>query len=384
MKNLLNIFTILVLLIGCSVDPAQFNMEYDGFASEYKAKRENVRTSAQYDSLKTWAKETAIVIVDKYTQAGFKDTTLSKLANLMAYSEMSEEAISAFENSFKDQKTPDISFVSKYIDLLMKEDLKNEEIRNKANKALTEYKDILGDKWTSKTLYYGYYLAEKGLSKPAAGVFNQVIEANTSGNLTGQAVLEIAAITYEEAGIEKTLEYLKKQDTTFPDNKMIKDKIVQFRLIGKKAPGLTKVLTIGEGTSLKKLKEKVVMLDFWAPWCGPCRRAFPEMKELYKEFKDQGFIIVGATNYYPFYRDENENIQTISEKDYDKKLEEFKTRHELPWPFLVAKDKVNRNNYGVSFIPTFFLIDKKGIVRYAQVGTKEDPEFLKNKIKELL
>ena len=384
MKNLLSIFAIFVFLVGCSVDPAQFNLEYDGFISEYQAKRENIRTSVQYDSLKTWAKETAIVIVEKYTQAGFKDTTLAKLANLMAHSEMNKEAITAFENSFKDQKTPDVSFISKYVDLLMKEDLNDEKIRDKTDKALTEYKDILGGKWTSKTLYYGYYLAEKGLRKPAARAFNQVIEANTSVNLTGQAVLEIASITYEEAGVEKTLEYLNKQDTAFPDNKMIKDKIVQFGLIGKKAPALTKALSIGEDKSLKKLKGKVVMLDFWAPWCGPCRKAFPEMISLYKEFKDQGFTIVGATNYYPFYRDEIENIQNISEKEYDKKLEEFKTRYELPWPFLVAKDKVNRNNYGVSFIPTFFLIDKKGIIRYAQVGTKEDPEFLKNKIKELL
>ena len=384
MKKLLTTLTILSLLIGCSVDPAPFNKAYDEFKAEYISKRENVRTTVQYDSLKLWAKDATMAIVAQYADAGFSDTTLIKLADLMSYADMNKEAIINFEKGFSQVEALDKTFVNKYIDLLMKEDLSLEENRSKVEKTLDIYSEILGDKVVQKTLYYGYYLSEKNQKDAAMQAFSKVIEANAGASLTGQAVLEVAAITFEDNGVEKALEFLKEKDSAFPDNKMIKEKIIQFSLIGKKAPELTKVVTMGDAKSLRKLKGKVVMVDFWAPWCAPCRKAFPEMKELYSEFKDKGFEIVGATNYYPFYRDEKESIQNISEEEYDKKLEEFKVRHELPWPFMVAKDKVNRNNYGVSFIPTFFLIDRNGVVQYAQVGTKEDPNFLKEKIKALL
>jgi thiol-disulfide isomerase/thioredoxin len=165
---------------------------------------------------------------------------------------------------------------------------------------------------------------------------------------------------------------------------MISEKIKQLELIGKKAVEPDVKYWLGKAIPLKTLRGKVVMLDFWAPWCGPCREAFPGLKKLYEQFHHRGFEIISLTNYYPFYRDDREVVKEASAEVYDKKLKEFIKRFALPWSILMAENNSNREKYSVSFIPTFFLIDKSGIIRYAQVGTRKDKNHLKRKIESLL
>lgn len=383
MKQILFI-ALFILIAGCSSEVDSFQKEYFSFQQDYSIKDAKVATKVQYDSLKIWAKDSAKILVDKFAQTEFSDTSMLKYADLLATSGERKKSISAYQKGFTQVATPDGKWVGKYIDLLMEEDLKDSSVREKIDKTFADYGDSLGKEKAKKLLYYGYYLNEKDISNEAAEAFDAVIAANQSKSLTGQAVLERSVIIFEQDGVKKALSYLDEQKKDHPENKMIQEKITQFSLIGKKAPVLEKVYMSGKGLGIKKLRGKVILLDFWAPWCGPCRRAFPELKENFKEFHNKGFTVIGATNYYPFYRDEKENIQNISHKDYDMKLKEFKDRFQLPWEILVADSRSNRDHYGVSFIPTFFLIDRKGIIRYVQVGSKGNPDFLKNKIKELL
>ncbi|MDQ3820044.1 MAG: TlpA family protein disulfide reductase, partial [Acidobacteriota bacterium] len=115
---------------------------------------------------------------------------------------------------------------------------------------------------------------------------------------------------------------------------------------------------------LSDLRGHVVLLDFWATWCGPCRLAFPHLREWNEKYKDKGLVILGITKYYGHA--EGKELSQPEELGY---LERFKKENNLTYGIAVANGDDNHRNYNVMAIPTAVLIDRHGVIRLLTTGS---------------
>jgi thiol-disulfide isomerase/thioredoxin len=111
-------------------------------------------------------------------------------------------------------------------------------------------------------------------------------------------------------------------------------------------------------------KGKVILVDFWATWCGPCVAELPRVKKIYSDYHDKGLEILGVSN--------DNDVQA---------LKDFVVKDEMPWPQLFDPAAAGQGQwnpitlgFGINGIPTMFLIDKKGVLR--TVEARENMEDL--------
>lgn len=122
----------------------------------------------------------------------------------------------------------------------------------------------------------------------------------------------------------------------------------------------------GKNISLSELKGKVVLLDFWASWCGPCRYNNPRLLKLYNKYHVQGLEIYGVS------LDENEN--SWRKAVHHDKLNWIQVIDQNGWESSSARI------YGVDMIPSSFLIDRQGVIRSMNAEGSE----LEISVKDLL
>jgi len=152
-------------------------------------------------------------------------------------------------------------------------------------------------------------------------------------------------------------------------------------LVGKTAPEFKAEFALnGKTKSLADLKGKVVLLDFWAVWSGPCYRNFPNVREWHDKYTGKGLVIVGITRYHRrcgFDKEKGKltNVtEDLTDEQEQEMLKDFTTYHKLDHLQLMVFQQDPQKlyeKYSVRAIPTTVLIDKQGKVRLVKVGADE-------------
>lgn len=122
---------------------------------------------------------------------------------------------------------------------------------------------------------------------------------------------------------------------------------------GDNAPDFTLTDLSGTPVSLSSLKGKVVMLEFWATWCPPCKEAVPELNAIYGRYKERGFVLIGVS------------VDKGADTMYA--ITSYAKKHSITYPVVLADSSTN-NSYSVTSIPTSFIIDKDGKVINKRIG----------------
>jgi cytochrome c biogenesis protein CcmG/thiol:disulfide interchange protein DsbE len=138
--------------------------------------------------------------------------------------------------------------------------------------------------------------------------------------------------------------------------------------IHKPAPDFALKDRDGATVHLSDYKGKVVMLDFWATWCGPCKIEIPWFMEFEQQYKDKGFAVLGVS---------------MDEGGWDD-VKPYIEERKINYRILLGDDKVDHEYGGIDSLPTTFLIDRSGKIAAVHVGIEKGKNELRDEIDQLL
>jgi peroxiredoxin len=143
-------------------------------------------------------------------------------------------------------------------------------------------------------------------------------------------------------------------------------------LLGNPAPDFSVPLALGGRgeVSLRALRGRVVVLDFWGTFCAPCKAAFPKLESLNTKYAESGLQVVA-----------------ISEDDADdqEKIAGFAAAHGARFAIAWDRDRTIARDYKPDAMPSTFVIDRRGVVRYEHVGYRDgDERQIEREVQELL
>jgi thiol-disulfide isomerase/thioredoxin len=190
----------------------------------------------------------------------------------------------------------------------------------------------------------------------------------------GQAERACAALVTEAAFAEQIFQLVRRTGTldqvraASAGRFQVRDRATQVTLLGQAAPEIEVAdWVLGAPTMLAEQRGRVVLLEFWAPWCRPCLTMFPSLVDLHARYAEAGLTILALTRYAAALGDDAaaqraRERETIAQTAADRGIE---------FAVGIAPDARLQQRYGAMGIPSLALVDRQGIVRYASLNGDE-------------
>ena len=136
------------------------------------------------------------------------------------------------------------------------------------------------------------------------------------------------------------------------------------------APDFTLDTLDGNKVTLSDLRGKIIVVNFWATWCPPCRAETPALEKSYEQYKDSGVLILGVD---------------LTSQDSLSDVQAFIQEFSLTYPILLDRDgSISNTLYQIKGLPSTFFINREGIIRTVVVGGPMSETFIRSKIEALL
>lgn len=229
--------------------------------------------------------------------------------------------------------------------------LEKKQRMSEATKAYAEAYTLTGGADPEMNDRYVRALTATGGTKKALEVAESSVKAGKSNDsLVAAYRSAYVAVNGSDKGFEATLARAKNEAAQTQKNEL------KAGMLSTPAPEFALKTPDGRTVALKELRGKVVLIDYWATWCGPCKMSFPFLQKAYEKYRKDPRVAIFAVNTWE--REKGEARETTVKK--------FLADNKYTFPVLYDDSSVER--YGVEGIPTKFMIDQKGIIRFKSIG----------------